>query len=127
MKYGKKIKQLLHIRGMTQYELAEKSGVSLSLISALANDRRESITDVTLEKIANALGVKVKYFFDDEVVIPLEILEERLSKDNLEFIFKEGSVDFLRLAMDFKNANISPEFVMDIVTHFKTMVDKYKT
>lgn len=112
---------------MTQYELAEKSGVSLSLISALANDRRESITDVTLEKIANALGVKVKYFFDDEVVIPLEILEERLSKDNLEFIFKEGSVDFLRLAMDFKNANISPEFVMDIVTHFKTMVDKYKT
>ena len=57
-------KQIRHLRetaGLTQEELAEKSGLPQSHISRLEN-AKHSPSRVTLEKIAKALGVPVAEF-----------------------------------------------------------------
>ena len=127
MKYGKKIKHMLTIRGMTQEELAVKSGVSLSLIAALANDKRETTTDITLEKLAKAFGINVKYFFDDEIVTPMEALGDHLPEDIKQFIMQEEeSLDYLRLAKDISKSDFSPSFIREIISHYKMAMSKSK-
>ena len=48
---------------MSQEELAEKSGVSRTTISELETEKKEVTTNITLERIARALGEKVSNIF----------------------------------------------------------------
>ena len=50
-------------KGISQEELSEKSGVSRTTISELETEKKEVTTNITLEKIANALGEKVSNIF----------------------------------------------------------------
>lgn len=60
---GYKIKDIRESLGMTQEELAEKSGVCRTTISALENGTERATTTKTLLKIASALGTTVDQFF----------------------------------------------------------------
>lgn len=65
---GYKIKALREALGMTQEELAEKSGISRQTISSLENNQTRSTSTKTLEKIAAALNSTVgNLFFADAV------------------------------------------------------------
>lgn len=65
---GYKIKEVREARGLTQEELAEKSGVSRGTISALENGAVRTTTTKTLVKLALALGVSVdQIFFSNSV------------------------------------------------------------
>lgn len=57
------LKKVRELKGMSQEELAEKSGVSRTTISELETEKKEVTTNVTLEKIANALEMKVADIF----------------------------------------------------------------
>lgn len=48
---------------MSQEDLSRKSTVSRTIISELENGKTEVVTNVTLEKIARALGKKVTDIF----------------------------------------------------------------
>lgn len=58
-----RVKEVRERKGISQEELAEKSGVSRTTISEIETQKKEVTTNITLEKIANALGVKVSYLF----------------------------------------------------------------
>ena len=58
-----KLKEIREKQGISQIELAEKSQVSRTTISELETEKKEVTTNVTLEKIANALGLKVSDIF----------------------------------------------------------------
>ena len=58
-----KLKEIREKQGISQIELAEKSEVSRTTISELETEKKEVTTNVTLEKIANALGLKVSDIF----------------------------------------------------------------
>lgn len=58
-----RLKEAREIRGISQEELAEKSGISRTTISELETNKKEVTTNITLEKIANALGFKVSEIF----------------------------------------------------------------
>lgn len=61
-----RVKEIREELGMSQEELSEKSGVSRTTISGLENEIIDVITNITLEKIATALGKKVpEVFFQD--------------------------------------------------------------
>lgn len=60
---GYKIKEMREERGMTQCQLAEKSGVSRMTISALENGGERVTTTKTLVKIADALNVTIDELF----------------------------------------------------------------
>ena len=60
------VKETREKLNMSQEELSKKSTVSRTIISELENGKTDVITNVTLEKIANALGKRVTdIFFTD--------------------------------------------------------------
>ncbi len=61
-----KLKLIREEAGMSQEELSKKSTVSRTIISELENGKTDVITNVTLEKISEALNRKVTdIFFQD--------------------------------------------------------------
>lgn len=58
-----RLKEARETKGISQEELSEKSGVSRTIISELETEKREVTTNITLEKIAEALGEKVSDIF----------------------------------------------------------------
>lgn len=61
-----RVKEIREELGISQEELSEKSRVSRTTISGLENETIDVITNITLEKIAGALGKKVpEVFFQD--------------------------------------------------------------
>lgn len=63
-----KIRQYRELNNMTQEDLAKKSGISRVTLSGLENGTIDVTTNVTMEKIAKALNVKVsELFFNDDV------------------------------------------------------------
>lgn len=57
------LKKVREEQGFSQEELSKKSGVSRTTISGLENGTIEVITNITLEKLASALGKKVPDIF----------------------------------------------------------------
>lgn len=58
-----KLKEIREHKGISQDLLSQKSSVSRTTISELENGKTKVVTNVTLEKIASALGVSVKDIF----------------------------------------------------------------
>lgn len=58
-----KLKEIREERGISQEELSEKSKVSRTTISELETEKKEVTTNITLEKIAYALDLKVSDIF----------------------------------------------------------------
>ncbi len=57
------LKETRERQGLSQEELSRKSTVSRTIISELENGKTDVITNITLEKIANALNKKVTDIF----------------------------------------------------------------
>lgn len=58
-----RLREIREEKGISQEELSEKSGVSRTTISELETEKREVTTNITLNKIATALGEKVSNIF----------------------------------------------------------------
>lgn len=63
LRLGERLAQLRRRRGMTQEALAERSGVSVSVIRKLERGERDSAGLSTLRKLASALGVPTMELF----------------------------------------------------------------
>ena len=61
-----RVKEERELQGLSQVQLSNKSEVSRTIISELENGKTDVITNVTLEKIAKALGKKVTDIFFTE-------------------------------------------------------------
>lgn len=64
-KIGKRIKELREITSMSQKDLAYSADLDRSYIASVENGSR-NISIVNIEKIAIALNVNLKEFFDNE-------------------------------------------------------------
>jgi DNA-binding helix-turn-helix protein len=58
-----RIKEIRERKGIGQIELAEKSGVSRTVISQLENGKRDIVTSDTMKNIAEALGEPIGKIF----------------------------------------------------------------
>lgn len=91
------IRRIRTIRGMTQLELAEASGIAQHTISQLENGRN-SPRAVTLHRLAGALGVGVEDFFTEGFVPKAPRASRRAPDDAPETA--RGEVE-ARLALKF--------------------------
>ncbi len=64
-KIGQRIKQLREISSMSQKDLAYSADLDRSYIASVENGNR-NISIVNIEKIAIALDVNLKFFFDND-------------------------------------------------------------
>ncbi len=65
-KIGSRIKELRNVKKMSQKDLAYASDLDRSYIASVENGKR-NISIVNIEKIAIALGVSLKEFFNDSI------------------------------------------------------------
>ena len=70
MRLGEKIQRLRTERGLTQQELADRAGVSQTIISRLESKARHNVNADVLKGLAKALGCTTDYLVgmheDDE-------------------------------------------------------------
>lgn len=62
-KVGQRIRKLRRQLGISQEELASRANLDRTYITSVERGKR-NISVVNLEKLANALGVSLKTFFD---------------------------------------------------------------
>lgn len=90
-------KKILKMRQMSQQELADKSGVSLAMVKALANNKRSNTTVQTLTRICEALEVPVTYFLIDEDNPSWDFIEH-LPEELQSFVLDLLNLDYLRIS-----------------------------
>ena len=77
-----RVKELARVQKLTQFELAAKSDLSLSVVQRLwQNKAPEGMRHITLEAIATALGVQISDLFaaeDEPVGATLRVNRESL-------------------------------------------------
>ena len=61
-----RIKEEREIQGISQEELSKKSTISRTIISGLETGKIDTVTNITLEKIADALNKKITEIFFQE-------------------------------------------------------------
>jgi transcriptional regulator with XRE-family HTH domain len=66
MKEGKTIRHIREDKGLTQLELASLSGISAATINGIEKGRVKTTTTKTLYRLAEALEVSVRDFFNPE-------------------------------------------------------------
>jgi transcriptional regulator with XRE-family HTH domain len=64
LKIGRRIKELREQKKMAQKDLAYAADLDRSYIASIENGQR-NVSIVNIEKIASALGVSLKEFFND--------------------------------------------------------------
>ena len=61
-----RLKEIRIEKGLSQYQLADKSGVSRGIILRLESEKEYETTTATLRKLAEALGVPVNELFSTQ-------------------------------------------------------------
>ena len=64
LKFGLKIKELRKLKGISQERLANLAEIDRTYLPTIENGER-NVSIVVIEKLANALGVKIKDLFDE--------------------------------------------------------------
>lgn len=103
MNLGQKIKALRESKGLTQQDLAELSGVSISSIKKFEADINNNMTLGVLSKIAKALNVDSSYFLGENPISkalsaikePMQKINEAM-KLNINFYQKEQEQKYIQ-------------------------------
>lgn len=98
MKIGKRIRKIRLEKGLKSYELAEKIGVSPSMLSQWENGKEPSGM-ITIYRIANALEVDIREFIG-------------YSSENIEN-YKNGIADELSEYVEANNMELFVDFLND--------------
>lgn len=61
---AKRIKEILKINNISQYELFKRSGVPQSTISTILNSEIKTVKLSTIYEICSGLEIELDYFFD---------------------------------------------------------------
>ncbi|KIL74814.1 helix-turn-helix domain-containing protein [Bacillus badius] len=104
----KKIKALRLEKKLTLKELSEETGLSLSFLSQIERGA-SSLSITSLKKLAEALGVSMIFFFEDD-----KESQTYVSKAGDRKVFKVNGGDqkYIRLAGTFSDRKLEPLMVM---------------
>jgi len=64
------------------------------------------------------LNVPISFFIEENIV-PLQNIYHRFPEDIQEYLAKEGSLDYIALAKEADESNISPEDIKEIIKIIK--------
>lgn len=108
-----KLEALMREKGWSKYKLANEAHLGQSTIHEILSGKKKSPTAKTLSKLADALGVSINEFFDEddnsknteEINIPQEYLKQykvtsRDKKQFLEYMKKVNEAFFMNDEFD---------------------------
>ena len=112
---GKKIKEMMKLRGITLSELSNISGLNKGGLSMIINENKNSITTDTLKKIAEALNIHPSYFLEDDVIGPDEILKHITDAKDRNFILSHKGAMWIKLTREAAESGLSPEKIRKVI------------
>lgn len=128
---GEKVRQLRKGRQWTLKSLAHQTGLSQSYLSAIEKGKRPNPSFCAVVRLADALGVPLVYFVDEEVSTEHERRDDShsgastgilvLPDRNLEqFVASEESLPYLAFAKQLADHNAleDPSRVLQLVAEF---------
>lgn len=71
------VEKLMNKKGWTKYRLAKEANLGQSTVHEIMSGKKKTPTSTTLQKLAEALGVSVNEFFDDEITENAPVKEEK--------------------------------------------------
>lgn len=102
----RKIKQLRFEQGMTLKELSEKTELSVSFLSQIERGA-SSLAITSLKKIADAFGVKMIHFFEEDQ----QINYVKKKDDQKPFKIETSDSTFIKLSANFPDRKLEPFIV----------------
>lgn len=110
---------MLSEKGWSAYKLCKKANIPQSTVSDILTGKRKNPTAETLAKIADALGVSVNEFFDNE-----DIPTEEKSIEKLNKTIKENKIE--TIAAHFEGEDFTDEDIEDIENFIRFILSKKK-
>jgi len=103
MAFGERVRELRKAQGMSQRNLAERSGIDFTYLSKIENGRLEPPSEDVIRRIAEELNVS-----SDELIIladklPSDLVRELKTPERVSALRRELAGDF-RTAEDFRRA-----------------------
>lgn len=111
---AQRIKHLRELKGWTQQELADRSGISRSYLGELERDVSQP-TAVVLKRVADAFQVPIDIFFEDTRILPLQSLDHLFPEDVKEFLRDRAGLPYLEVAIEARNLDVSPAILRQII------------
>lgn len=94
---GKKLQEILRVKGITQTQVAELLGVTRQTVSAMM--KAASIKSTTLEKIAREFGIEITEFFGgnetSELKREIERQKEKIAQLEAQLKAKDETISTL--------------------------------
>lgn len=113
---GEKIKQIRELKKVSLEELAERSGMDISMVQKIEQERNVPSL-APLIKIARALGVRLGTFLDDSDSFGPVLVRSGEYQKGVRFTSQSGEtrehLNFFSLAFDKAGRNMEP-FIVDI-------------
>lgn len=111
MDFSEKLKKLRHEHGLTQNELADKLGVSLSVIALIESDKRRPSRETAI-RLSQYFNLPIQYFLitDNSDTSP----QRAVIDDDLMIDIIDAITEFLQE----NNLTISSEQRKELIKHF---------
>ncbi|WP_346961585.1 helix-turn-helix transcriptional regulator [Clostridium sp.] len=71
------VENLMNEKGWTKYRLAKEANLGQSTVHEIMSGKKKTPTSTTLQKLADALGVTVSAFFDNETTENALVKEDK--------------------------------------------------
>jgi transcriptional regulator with XRE-family HTH domain len=120
--FGRKIRHLRQLRGITLTQLAEITGHSLSYLSEIESGKRKQPRKDVLLELSKALNVDPKFLLDDEAVSVFEafdVAKEDMPEDIKEFLMHQDSLPWIHLAKECNLQDITADEVRELLKVIK--------
>lgn len=102
----KKIKEIRLEQGLTLKDLSEKTNLSVSFLSQIERGA-SSVAITSLKKIADAFGVTMTFFFEEEMHAHYHVKTEQQKPFQVE----SSATSFVRLGGEFPKRSLEPMIV----------------
>ncbi len=103
-----RLQEILELRDMRPSELSKQSGISSGLLSEVLSGKRDNISLATLKRMADTLGIDVKFFLEPDIIGPTEILSHLSEKDKT-FVIDPHNAPFIALTAEAARKGLTPK------------------
>ena len=118
---GDQIRSLREVLGMTQEQLAERSGLSQSMIADIENGRRANLTTPTINKLAEGLNCKYECRLIPQKDIQTILDEQSTAVANKIISTSSGS---MAIEMQLPSKDVIDKQIMELK---KELLEKHKS
>jgi len=112
---GERIRIMRLQRGLTQQDLAEKARLSNGTVCDLEQGKQINPTVATMAAIAKAMNLPVGVLLDDAQYATFLDFLDYLPEELKQFVLKQENIPWMKLAIRFKDLNVTPELVEKVV------------